>query len=465
MAIIMNKIENIVSISPKEVFMLGLQGILSDKILKFVLYGMIFSYFYNLPVLKYSIKGSNEFRLYDILGLILIYYYYKHHKILNFIIKKISFLNILRKFLYWACLTMIISLLFYIINNAVVSFLQVILYIYHFWIFYIASLFLYILFLNRQVLKSVIYFMIRLSIISCIIVILQNLGMIDFLWSEIYLESYGKFFSGTLGPNKIVLGMTCLFSLGLCVGVLLSKEIKVSIVLICIAILLNLYVIVLSGSRTTYVALAVFVIFFAFRSPLKFAVFAFLFSLLFLGLITVKPELRDNIDDVLNNRIFDKTSFFKESKFDEEEDRGYDELYSDLGSGRDKLAIGNAIYLLENPQIIPFGTGFMNRFDKAPGQSAHNMYLQVIKETGLVGFVLYFGWLISYLFIRFDKFEGFSLALNGLVFAMLVALFFGEHLYIYRPLFGLLGLFLLITAIFVSGLHKLEINQEDESTT
>jgi hypothetical protein len=461
----MDNKETIHTLSSKQIFMLELHNILKNKMLLYVLFGMIISYFYNLPVLKYSIKGNNEFRLYDVLGLFLLYYFFKYYKILNFIIIQIPFLNILRKFLYWGCLTMIVSLFFYILNNAFVSFLQVILYMYHFWIFYIAALFCYILFLDKRILKKVIYFTILLSIICCLVVILQHLGVIDFLWNDKYLEAYGKFFSGTLGPNKIVLGMTSLFSLSLSIGVIFSKEIKMNVIFICFAILLNLYVIVLSGSRTTYVALIVFVIFFAFRSPLRFAIFSFFFSALFVGLITFKPELGKSLDDVLTNRVFNKTSVFKTNTFDDDEEREYEDLYSDLGSGRDRLTVGNALYLLDNPQIIPFGTGFMNRFDKAPGQSAHNMYLQVIKETGLVGFVLYFGWLLSYLFIKFDKFSGFSLALNGLVFAMLVTLFFGEHLYIYRPLFGLLGLFLLITAIFVSGLHKLEINQENESAT
>ena len=98
----------------------------------------------------------------------------------------------------------------------------------------------------------------------------------------------------------------------------------------------------------------------------------------------------------------------------------------------------------------------MNRFDRAPGQSAHNMYLQVIKETGLVGFVLYFGWLIMYLFIKFDDLKEFSWVLKGLVWSMLVTLFFGEHLYIYRPLFGLLGFFLLVCSILMSSLHKIK---------
>jgi O-antigen ligase len=133
-------------------------------------------------------------------------------------------------------------------------------------------------------------------------------------------------------------------------------------------------------------------------------------------------------------------------------------LYEKLGSGRDQLTRGNIFYLIENPQVIPFGMGFVNRFNTAPGLSAHNMYLQVIKELGLVGFFIYFGWLIQYLVLDFKQNKGFSIALKGLVLAMLVALYFGEHLYIYRPLFGILGLFLAITSIFVSILHRVNID-------
>lgn len=170
------------------------------------------------------------------------------------------------------------------------------------------------------------------------------------------------------------------------------------------------------------------------------------------------PICKKTLDDTLEQRIFSRVDIEKT------EDAEVGELYSDLGAGRDKLTLGNALYLLENPQVIPFGAGFMNRFDDAPGLSAHNMYLQVIKETGLVGFYLYFGWLVSYLFIKFDKYSGFSLALNGLVLAMLVTLFFGEHLYIYRPLFGILGFFLMVTSIFVAALHKIDISELNLNT-
>ena len=60
------------------IFEKALKKLISNNFLLFTLYGMIFSYFYNLPVLKYSIKGDNEFRLYDILGVFILYYYNKN---------------------------------------------------------------------------------------------------------------------------------------------------------------------------------------------------------------------------------------------------------------------------------------------------------------------------------------------------------------------------------------------------
>lgn len=436
------------------IFEKALKKLISNNYLLFTLYGMIFSYFYNLPVLKYSIKGDNEFRLYDILGFFIVFYYYKNYKLINYIISRVIYLKMLRYFIYWCIITMGTSLFFYIFYDALLSFLQVILYMYHLVVFFLSAVFFYIFCLDKKVQKKGVYLIIILSIVSDLIVLFQNFGVIDFLWSDAYKDAYGMFFSGTLGPNKIVLGMTTFFSFSMCMGVFLERQMKVNRILLYSAILLNLYILILSGSRTSYVALGIFVLYFALRSPGRFTVVAGVFSLIFLTIITINPDLRLSMEETLETRIYSKLNKSKDI-----EDNDVGDLYTDLGSGRDKLTVANAIYILENPMIIPFGAGFMNRFDKAPGLSAHNMYLQVIKETGLVGFVLYFGWLFSYFRIKFDRYKDFSLALNGMVWAMLVTLFFGEHLYIYRPLFGLLGLFLMITSIFVSGLHKIEIKK------
>ncbi|WP_432671689.1 O-antigen ligase family protein [Flavobacterium sp. SM2513] len=437
----------------EKLFLNALEVILKNKILLFTVYGIIASYFYNLPVLKYSIKGDNEFRLYDILGVVLMLFYYKFYNTVDVVIRKVFFLKILRRFMIWAGITMVMTLFFHILADKLVGFLQVILYMYHFWVFYVAAVFFYIFCLNATILKTGIYLILFLSIGSCLIIIMQNLGLISFLWSDIYFKGYQGFLSGTLGPNKIVTGMTSLFVASLCFGLLLEKQYRINILVVYVAVLLNIYIIFISGSRTTYVAFLILLVFFAVRSPLRFILGGSVLLFSFTIMLSAYPNLQKTFDQTLENRIFSKTEVFDEGNNDAE----YSDAYEDLGSGRENLTKNNLIYILENPQMIPFGTGFVNHLNKTFGKSAHNMYLQSIRETGLVGFFLYFGWLLSYLFIRFDKYKGFSIALQGLVFAMLVTLFFGEHLYIYRPLFGLLGLFLIITSIFVASLHKIEI--------
>jgi hypothetical protein len=432
-------------------FRISLLLILKEKMLLYVVSGMIISFFYNLPVIKYSVTGENEFRLYDVLGVFVFYYYFKFYKTVSILIKGINYLKLLHRFIIWAGFGIILTLLFSIANDRILFFFQVLLYLYHFWVFYLSSIFIYIFCLNPINRNRFIYVIIIGSIIVATIVILQNFGIVPFLWSDLYRSAYSGFNSGTLGPNKIVLGMTSFIVFVLSVGVYLEKSIRINKTVIILSIALNLYIVMLSGSRTAYLALLIFLIYFAVFSTLKFSYVTILVLGLFFLTININGDLFKKIDEVISNRVTDK---IKNKESIEEGKVG--ELYSDLGSGRDRLSTGNLYYLLENPQIIPFGMGFVNRFSDAPGLSAHNMYIQVIRELGIVGFVFYFGWLLSYLFIDFKQFKGFSLALRGLIFSMLVTLFFGEHLYVYRPLFGFLGLFLVISNIFVSILHKNE---------
>jgi hypothetical protein len=285
-------------------------------------------------------------------------------------------------------------------------------------------------------------------------VILQNFDIIPFLWGDVYKSAYLGFLSGTLGPNKIVLGMTSLLVFALSIGAYMEKRISVNKVIVIISILLNLYIILISGSRTTYVGLLVFLTYFAIFKTSKFIVLGVVFVSLVIAVILIDSTIYDKVETVVSGRVINKVK-----NKDDLSSNKVGDLYEDLGSGRDQLTKSNALFILENPAIIPFGSGFNNWIIGGGGKSAHNMYLQVIKELGLVGFVLYFGWLINYLLIDFKKYQGFSVALKGLVISMLVTLFFGEQLYIYRPLFGLLGLFLFVTTIFISILHKHELEK------
>ncbi|GEM_PF-756639 len=410
---------------------------------------MIFSYFYNLPIIGYSLKGDNELRLYDLLGVFVISIYYINFKFYYVIINKIEAFKWLNKFLIWCSLTLIVTLFFSIFKDKFSVFMQSVLYLYHFWIFYITSVMLYVICFNKTKLKLFIYFTLFCSIFSCLIIVLQNFGLIPFLWSDNYFRGYSGFLSGTLGPNKIVTGMFSLIMFVFSVGLFFNKKVSIPKALIIFVIIVNLYVLLLSGSRTSYLGLLVFIAFFAFYRTSGFVFFGIIIGVIFGFFITTNKDLYDKVDEVVNNRVFDKI----ENEEDLQNAR-VGELYDDLGAGRNQLSLNYLEYLLSNPEVIPFGLGFNNRLTK--GFSAHNMYLNVIKELGLVGFFLYFGWLINYLLISFKKYKGEALALKGLVVSMLVTLFFGEHLYVYRPLFAILGLFLVVVNILISTLHDNE---------
>ena len=192
-----------------------------------------------------------------------------------------------------------------------------------------------------------------------------------------------------------------------------------------------------------------FLLFFSFYKTSSFIFFGLIICSLFGFLLTSNNDLFEKVDEVISGRVINKIE-----NEEDLENANVGELYEDLGAGRDKLSVNYLNYLLDNPEIIPFGMGFNNRTTKS--FSAHNMYLNVIKELGLVGFYFYFGWLINYFFISFKKRKGEALALKGLVFSMLVTLFFGEQLYIYRPLFAILGIFLVVVNLLISSLHDNE---------
>ena len=106
---------------------------------------MIFSYFYNLPVVGYSVKGDNELRLYDLLGLIILILFYGNFKFYYYVIKKVPPLKWLYWFILWSSFTIISTLLFAIFRDKMAVFYQSVLYLYHLWVFFVTSVFLYVI--------------------------------------------------------------------------------------------------------------------------------------------------------------------------------------------------------------------------------------------------------------------------------------------------------------------------------
>ena len=178
------------ALQQSQLFELYLKQFFLDKGMFWLVIGMILSFFYNLPIIKYSVTGDNEFRLYDVLGILLFYYYYKYSNLINFTIKKIAIFNYLRYLLIWILFGLLLTLFFSVINSKITFFFQVLLYYYHFCSFYLAAVFLYMLCIHPKRRKLFIQLVLVLSILSNVVVVLQNMNVIPFLWNKCYWDAY-----------------------------------------------------------------------------------------------------------------------------------------------------------------------------------------------------------------------------------------------------------------------------------
>lgn len=348
----------------------------------------------------------------------------------------------------YCSISILLTLLFSVLNERFIYFIQSFLYLYHMWVFFLGAVFMYFHLNTLKKYRRIVLYVMALMFLEFLLVIAQNFGVVPFLWNNEYYKAYGGFLSGTLGPNKIVLGMYTMISIAFLIGFSFLKNIKIPKTLLYGTLLLALLALLLSGSRTSYVGVLTFLGYFLFKSTGRFLRFLVLGVFFACIIVLVSPSIVSKIDDVFQDRI----TYVIEGPEDVQQFNDVEEVYSELSTGRDKLHIKYINYLLDNPLVIPFGKGFNNRM--GVGNSAHNIYLSLINEVGLVGLGLFLSWLFSYFIIVKKKLPGIQLALNGLVIGMLVTLYFGEHLYIYRPLFAILGFFLIITVLFLIPFKK-----------
>lgn len=420
-----------------------MQALRQTRIVELSTYAMLLSFFYNLPVISYAARGNNELRIFDFAGLVIMIFYFRNYNLINSIINTIQVLRYLKQFLMLCNFLMIPTCVDAILRDKPYWIFQSLLYLFHFWAFYIASIFLIVMIRDTRYLRRIVIWMLLMSCGAFFLVVLQNFGLVPFLWNDSYRRAYSGFLSGTFGPNKIVLGMTALIMFTVAIGLINEKRIMLPRWLLYLTLLLSVLALAFSGSRTSYLGFGVFGFYFMMKQTSRFIISVTVVGVLMLGAFAVSPKLRSKLEEVYTVRIEKKIT-----KPNRNGPQSADELYEDLGSGRKGLSLLYLQYLTDNPYIIPLGIGFNNRM--ALISSAHNIYLSLINEVGVIGTFFYFRWLFAYMFVRMPQFPSMRMALKGLTLAMLVTLAFGEHLYIYRVLFGLVGLFMFATIILMS---------------
>src|SRR5690606_3149452 len=159
--------------------------------------------------------------------------------------------------------------------NRMVWIVQTTLYLFHFYVFFLTCLLMIIMIQDTKHLKNLVQFSLICALISFIIVILQNLGLVPYLWNTSYLRAYHGFLSGTFGRNKIVLGMTCVMMFAMSIGLLNDKRVKINKTLLISTICISIIVAIITGSRTAYLGLAVFLVYFLIRDFRSFVFSSF----------------------------------------------------------------------------------------------------------------------------------------------------------------------------------------------
>jgi len=431
------------------------QQLRKNKFLKILLYLTLFGYFYNLGIVEFNITGDNPIRIYDFTGFFLILYFFRHFKYFRFFSISVPYIKWLYYFILWSFFMMFFTLIYYlIIKGNIIHVIQTLIYFFHMLVYFIV----YILFLhilsNPIEYKRFLYFFFFLVIAEGILIILQYFGIVDFLWGQRRWLMYRGYLSGTLGPNRIVVGMTMFMSFVVSFTLMSKNIVKINRFILASAMALSAVLVISSGSRTSYIAFLVYLIYILLFAPGKTFKNLIWLSVLLMLMSWYYRDIINKALETFEQRVTNKVSY------ETVEEKDIIQLYDELGSGRLDLTLHYIDILIKNPYAIPFGTGFNNRM--LHRTSAHNMYLNVIKELGLVGFFLYFAWLYSYLFVRKKRKELniYKTSLHGLTLAMAVTLFFGEHLYIFRPLYALWGLFLFVTAVLLVPLHFWKTEEE-----
>ncbi|HMP93505.1 MAG TPA: O-antigen ligase family protein [Phnomibacter sp.] len=436
---------------------------------RFILGVYIFSLFYNIPIANIG----QELKLYDIImPLILFQFVNNKDGILDFFKVDVVSKAIIR-FCLWCSFTFLFTCVVNVVGENIKWIFQSSSYLFHLWGFGVATIFLRKDFLiDRKYFEKTLQFVLILGLLETIIIIGQNFGVVPYLWSRNYFDAYGDTsLSGTLGPNRVVPGSAMFLLFVLCISVITAKQSYRFNRPMAILVAINcLLVVGLAGSRTAYVSIGTFLLVMTIFTPtsvLKFAIPAVAIGLLVAASFNLE-KLNERLSFMLEYRIFDP--------FEKVEAVGNLDYYDQIGSGRKGKLTKAVEYLLEYPWLLPFGQGFLNLkyMNVGPegksigptrkmkdGNSAHNLYAQMIIENGLVGLVLYLSVLFS--FLRGEWRNRNTYVLTALVIAVLVNIFFGENFYVYRTSFGLLGLLLLVaTLVDFRRMNSAFLEQKDD---
>jgi O-antigen ligase len=406
------------------------------------------SYWYCLPVITQSVVGYSEFRAYDFgLAALILVLNYRYRPQLKAFFRTDPQGRWLHRFCLWCTITFPMTIVHSLWSGDTSWILVSIMYLFHLWgfVFGYAAVRLFVRNVG-QGLRLMDVFLVA-GIAEAVLICLQSMGYVGRLWSDLYAGYGDRAFSGTLGLNRVLPGMTMLLVIVVAIAyVRQGRRIGVVRLLMAFSAFLSAALaLAVTGSRTAWLGAAAYLVAtLLFRFNLRLAAFG---AIAAAGIIWAAPaRLVDQIEETYRWRL--------ESHLSKVQGEGLRDQLTAVDAGRLHKWEETLDAIIEHPLVVPLGMGFNNRVF-TEYNTPHNMYLALVIETGIAGLALYVAWMLagwreSSIRLRMARTRGglpFAAEMKPLIIAMLLTLGGGEHLYVYRPVFALFGMYLMVIAI------------------
>jgi O-antigen ligase len=235
------------------------------------------------------------------------------------------------------------------------------------------------MYLTRGALLTLYVGIVVFALIQAVLIVLQFLGIVPILWPA-YEMYYSHVLTGTLSLNHA--NSVLFFSVGIAASMgLLLWRYSMHWPILILGIVGMVGAMLIGEARTSYMAFAVLIVSFL-RNPRTLVVVGLACLIAPLLAQVTGFDVSETMRKVWNEKVVRRV---------EEGDLRLVNEVSDLDKNRPEIWRRGVAGLWENPHVLLVGHGFQNykTLRKRNAAAAHNLFLHVIVELGIVGWIAY----------------------------------------------------------------------------
>lgn len=407
---------------------------------------LITSYFYVLPLGRYSVAGFlTDFRIYDItfVAFLAIAGFDNLPRLKRLSADRTSFFRSIVFFLW--LLYMSLGLTFFL--GGLDTLLPGIIRTYRFGAYFLAAGFVAALVQNpRQYRFLLVVFYINI-VVQALLAFAQGTGLISpTFWPSYWIQQYGIWPVGTLSPHHLHVGIVMLLGIGL--SVVFLRQVRLGAVRLLLVGIIGVMcaVIAMAGIRTAMVGVAGLVAADVFTSRLRRFPFWIILAVALFAAYNLSGEpIQKPVKEIMDRTVFSRL----QRGGVREITRDRESVYTDFPEAIQKF-----------PWMLLVGTGFQNSTAYIGSAGAHNNYLHVLFELGIIGFIVYMNLLfkilknlraVAYQSASFES--AVALGMRNLFLAIMLTMFMGETLWAQYSQFTLTGQIMTLLALGISPLY------------